>query len=41
MAEEGDHEVATENPAELDEKIEYPFEVQYCGGKKDYFIFPA
>ena len=32
MAEEGDHDIATENPTELDQKIEYPLEVQYCGG---------
>ena len=30
MAEEGD--VATENTAETEEKVEYPLEVQYCGG---------
>lgn len=32
MAEEGDLDVATENATELEEKVEYPLDVQYCGG---------
>ncbi|XP_078361130.1 density-regulated protein homolog [Oculina patagonica] len=31
MADEGECDLATENPAEIEEKIEYPLEVQYCG----------
>lgn len=31
MAEEGDLDVATENATELEEKVEYPLDVQYCG----------
>lgn len=35
MAEE-DSDVATENRTKTDKKIEYPLEVQYCGGNS-YF----
>ena len=32
MAEEIESDVATENITEMEEKIEYPLDVKYCGG---------
>lgn len=32
MAEEVESDVITENTTEMEEKIEYPLDVKYCGG---------
>ena len=37
MAEEVESDVITENTTEMEEKIEYPLDVKYCGGNIYYF----
>ena len=37
MAEEVESDIITENTTEMEEKIEYPLDVKYCGGNLYYF----